>query len=461
MKPRRAEVARRTVAEDARESAASDDASESAGVRCRRRRQRARQAAEGEGNDRPSSNAHARPASAGGDTGPAASRTRNLGADAGPRGQRKQFGNGSDLQGRGTARHDEPGSAGAAQARSRNRAEERLEHDRGSRGALVRRASRAAAKHLASGRRHVRRARRSGEDHGKESPAPKKVEPPKPAAPVLGPPRLVKTVKPHAPAARGRRHRLRLLHRRRQPSSTNLSKSRLAIVAPSPVVEVEPPPPVEVDEAPPSRDRARSASSRRTTGCRRAGRRAPCTGRRSTGASTATTDGTVRSADDPASHRGAGQDAATGASARAGQTSAGDAAAHRARHPRPRRPARSRRHQRPDGSCAPRPGGATAASCLYSRRARRRQGMLGGPRPLPSQPVRTQQPAFARPGAHPLPRDNSLDRHLGSGRPAEAVPSSRPARPAGLGANGRRHRRCPLRPPPRRRSRASSRWPKA
>ncbi|MGH9152962.1 MAG: translation initiation factor IF-2 N-terminal domain-containing protein [Acidimicrobiales bacterium] len=36
---------------------------------------------------------------------------------------------------------------------------------------------------------------------GKKAPAPKKVEPAKPAAPVLGPPRLVKTVRPAAPPA--------------------------------------------------------------------------------------------------------------------------------------------------------------------------------------------------------------------------------------------------------------------
>ncbi len=34
----------------------------------------------------------------------------------------------------------------------------------------------------------------------KKAPALKKAEPPKPAAPVLGPPRLVKIVKPHVPA---------------------------------------------------------------------------------------------------------------------------------------------------------------------------------------------------------------------------------------------------------------------
>src|SRR4030095_14600560 len=69
---------------------------------------------------------------------------------------RKRFGNGSDIQGRGTARHDEPGSARAAQARSRNRAKERLEHDRGGCRALIRRAARATAKQFPSPRRHVR-----------------------------------------------------------------------------------------------------------------------------------------------------------------------------------------------------------------------------------------------------------------------------------------------------------------
>ena len=36
---------------------------------------------------------------------------------------------------------------------------------------------------------------------GKKAPVAKKAEPPKPTAPVLGPPRLVKVVKPAAPAA--------------------------------------------------------------------------------------------------------------------------------------------------------------------------------------------------------------------------------------------------------------------
>ena len=114
--------------------------------------------------------------------------------------RRTQFVNGSDLQSRGTARHDEPGSARAAEARSRHRAEERVEHDRGSRRALVRRACRSSAQHLAAGRRHVRRAPGAGQGRRKKAPAPKKAEPPKPTAPVLGPPRLVKTVRPAAAA---------------------------------------------------------------------------------------------------------------------------------------------------------------------------------------------------------------------------------------------------------------------
>ncbi len=50
----------------------------------------------------------------------------------------------------------------------------------------------------------------------KKAPAPKKAEPPKPTAPVLGPPRLVKTVKPaaHDAAEAEPSHRLRRLRRR-------------------------------------------------------------------------------------------------------------------------------------------------------------------------------------------------------------------------------------------------------
>ncbi|HVQ14566.1 MAG TPA: translation initiation factor IF-2, partial [Vicinamibacterales bacterium] len=53
---------------------------------------------------------------------------------------------------------------------------------------------------------------------------------------------------------------------------------------------------------------------------------------------------------------------------------------------------------------SPRPGGAAQPPRQpYSPPRPTTPGMLGGPRPLPSQPVRTQPPAFARPGQAPAP----------------------------------------------------------
>jgi N utilization substance protein A len=66
------------------------------------------------------------------------------------------FGHCPDLQGRGTAGHDEPGSDGAAQARPRHRGEERVEHHRRGRGPSVRRADGATAQHPAARRRYLR-----------------------------------------------------------------------------------------------------------------------------------------------------------------------------------------------------------------------------------------------------------------------------------------------------------------
>src|SRR2546425_917254 len=66
-------------------------------------------------------------------------------------------GNCSDLQSRGTARHHEPGSVSAAQARPRHRGEERVEHDRRSRGQTVRGPSRPPAQHRFTKRGHLRR----------------------------------------------------------------------------------------------------------------------------------------------------------------------------------------------------------------------------------------------------------------------------------------------------------------
>ena len=70
---------------------------------------------------------------------------------------------------------------------------------------------------------------------------PKKAEPPKPTAPVLGPPRLVKTVRPrrHADAEPSRLHR-RLPRRHRTRPSRRSSSRRLPVVVQPPAPEPEP-----------------------------------------------------------------------------------------------------------------------------------------------------------------------------------------------------------------------------
>ena len=82
--------------------------------------------------------------------------------------RREVNGDCSDLQGRGAAQHVEPGSDGAAEARSRHRSEERVEHDRGSRRAPVRGTARAAAQHHRAVERVVRR--RAGRRTREETP---------------------------------------------------------------------------------------------------------------------------------------------------------------------------------------------------------------------------------------------------------------------------------------------------
>ena len=70
-------------------------------------------------------------------------------------------GNSPDLQSRGAPQHLEPGSDGAAQARSRHRGEERIEHDRRGRRAGVRHAHGAAAQPDRAVERVVRRHARA------------------------------------------------------------------------------------------------------------------------------------------------------------------------------------------------------------------------------------------------------------------------------------------------------------
>ena len=124
-------------------------------------------------------------------------------------------GNCSDLQGRGAARHHEPGSDGAAQARSRHRGEERVEHDRGSRGAPVRRAPGAAAQHhAADGDIFAETPVAKGKKGS--APAKKAAEPAKPAAPVAAAaaPRQNRQARRRARRGRAGRRRARTGRRR-------------------------------------------------------------------------------------------------------------------------------------------------------------------------------------------------------------------------------------------------------
>ena len=71
--------------------------------------------------------------------------------------KRKLNGNSPDLQGRGAAQHLEPGSDRAVEARSRHRGQERIEHDRRGRRTAIRRAAGASAQHHRAVERLVRR----------------------------------------------------------------------------------------------------------------------------------------------------------------------------------------------------------------------------------------------------------------------------------------------------------------
>ena len=78
------------------------------------------------------------------------------GLDPGESNKRVRVGHCSDLQGRGTAEHHEPGGDRAVEARPRHRGEKRVEHDRRGRRAPVRRTARASAQRCAARRGHLR-----------------------------------------------------------------------------------------------------------------------------------------------------------------------------------------------------------------------------------------------------------------------------------------------------------------
>ena len=355
--------------------------------------------------------------------------------------RRNQFGNGSDLQGRGAARHDQPGSARAAQARSRHRAEERVEHARGGRRALVRRARGAPAQHLAARRRHVRRDARAagkGRQEGARPPRrPRAAEAGRPGARTAAPGQDVRPATPRAGSA-GRRNRTRPSRRcrgtaggsRRRRLSSNRSR-------PPPVAEAA------ADRRAARRGARRRASRNRVAEAARRPRTPP--GR--------FVPPTLRlRIEEPGQTP---QPARPLAPAKRPQASQPRMVAKPAATPppgaKPAAPATAAK--------AGTPGAARRA-----RRARVRRVSAAAAADDAGHAWRTASAAVAA-RAHAAAR-TATSRHAAAAAAVSAAPAVRAAaaRPAAghdAGASGRRRRRCRPRPPRRRRSRAPSRSPKA
>jgi translation initiation factor IF-2 len=263
----------------------------------------------------------------------------------------------------------------------------------------------------------------------KKAPAPKKAEPPKPTAPVLGPPRLVKTVKPHAPAAETAAPAA-VAAPPAGPPVVEHEPVEAPVAAPPPVVEVEPPPPVVVHEAPPvvivpepvpveeppvveetiEEPPAAVAAAPAAPASQPAGRFVPPTIR-------------LR-IEEPGKTPQPARPLTPAKRPQVTQPRIVQPPAPPAAKPAP--PATGRTQ------APPRPGGAAQPPrAPYSPPRPTTPGMLGGPRPLPSQPIRTQQPAFARPGTAPAPqaRPPFGQRPPGTGaRPPAARPTQQQRR---------------------------------
>jgi translation initiation factor IF-2 len=233
---------------------------------------------------------------------------------------------------------------------------------------------------------------------GKKAPAAKKPEPPKPAAPVLGPPRLVKTIRPAAPPVEPEpAPPVEELEAPEQVAVETAEEPVAPHVAPPPTLEpppaavaaapevVEAPPaPAPADEAPavdePEAETA-AAAAQAPAATQPGGRFVPPTirlrieepGRMPQPARPLApakrpqvSQARMVQAPPAAQPGSAARSATPGAGARPGAPGAGRPAPPRPGYPPPPRPTTP--------------------------------GMLGGPRPLPSQPIRPPQPPGARPG---------------------------------------------------------------
>jgi translation initiation factor IF-2 len=266
---------------------------------------------------------------------------------------------------------------------------------------------------------------------GKAAPAKKAPEPSKPAAPILPPPRLVKTAKPAAAHVEPGPQAA-------EPASPEQVETPPPVVEPTPVVSEAPteaPPPAELPVKEPPVEIAPVAAAPPPEAAAPAPPKPPTAGRvvpptlrlrieeqrPSTPTPPLPTSPAPRAAPRlaprvaPKVERPAIPSTARPAAGGApGQT--GTAA------PRP-----------PSQAMGARPGAPSAQRPPYP--GPRPQAPMGGPRPLPSQPVRTQQPG-ARPGQPSYPQRPGMpqrpmmqQRPGGPGRPA-AQRREQPARPA-------------------------------
>jgi translation initiation factor IF-2 len=231
----------------------------------------------------------------------------------------------------------------------------------------------------------------------KKASAPKKAEPAKPTAPVLGPPRLVKTVKPAAPPAEPTAPPVAPPPPAPEPQVIEPLPAAVVhppapepepvppVVAVPEVVEEPPPPPAPDEEAAPVEEpapaEAAPIAAQAPPSAQHAGRFVPPTIR-------------LR-IEEPGR---VPQPARPLTPAKRPQVS----------HPKivqppAQAPGATAKPPLAAKSGAARPGAPGQMRPPYSPPRPTTPGMLGGPRPLPSQPVRTQQPQQARPGMPTAP----------------------------------------------------------
>jgi translation initiation factor IF-2 len=236
----------------------------------------------------------------------------------------------------------------------------------------------------------------------KKAAAPKKAEPPKPTAPVLGPPRLVKTLRPAAAAPAPTEPVAPPAPPPPPAPEPQVIEPPAAVVVQPPAPEPEPvqpiaaapevieePPPVApaIEEPPPVEEQAPELPSMaaQSASSQPSGRFVPPTIRlriEEPGRAPQPARPLTPAKRPPISQPRIVQPPAAqqpGATAKPGPAGA-----------------------RP-GAGATRPGAPGQMRQPYSPPRPTTPGMLGGPRPLPSQPVRTQQPGQPRPGMPSAP----------------------------------------------------------